>query len=139
VFFVLGLSRGLLFVLVHQVIFGLYMGLVFAPNHKGMPMIENGVQLDFLQKQVITARNIKPGPITDWVYGGLNYQIEHHLFPSMPRNRLKDARAIVKPFCRAHGIPYAETGPFRSYLEILRYLDEIGGAVRKRKRVSTSA
>lgn len=130
VFSVLGASRGAWFVLVHQIVFGLYMGLVFAPNHKGMPMIPNGVHLNFLHRQVITARNITPGPMTDWWYGGLNYQIEHHLFPSMPRNRLKDARAIVEPFCRAHAIPYSETGAFNCYREILRYLDAIGAAVR---------
>jgi fatty acid desaturase len=132
VFSILGLSRGLIFVAVHQVLFGLYMGLVFAPNHKGMPMLAPGTKLDFLQRQVITARNIRPGSITDWVFGGLNYQIEHHLFPSMPRNALRRARDIVKPFCLARGIPYAETGPLESYLEIVRYLDEIGAAVRQR-------
>jgi fatty acid desaturase len=136
VFSVLGASRGIVFVLVHQVLFGLYMGLVFAPNHKGMPMIDKGVRLDFLQRQVMTARNITPGRITDWLFGGLNYQIEHHLFPSIPRNRLNRARAIVKPFCQERGIPYAETGPFRSYLEILTYLDEIGEAVRRAPAVT---
>ena len=131
VFAVLGVSHGILFVLVHQVVFGLYMGLVFAPNHKGMPMIEHGVHLNFLYRQVITARNITPGPITDWCFGGLNYQIEHHLFPSMPRNRLKDARTIVEAFCREHAIPYAVTGGIASYLEIFRYLEDVSRAVRK--------
>jgi fatty acid desaturase len=131
VFSVLGFSRGVLFILVHQLLFGFCMGLVFAPNHKGMPMIEEGVRVDFLHRQVTTARNITPGRITDWCFGGLNYQIEHHLFPSMPRNRLPEARTIVKAFCREHSIPYAETSVLRSYLEILSYLEGVSRAVRK--------
>ena len=109
-FSVLGLSRGLLFILVHQLLFGFCMGLVFAPNHKGMPMIEKGVRVDFLHRQVITARNITPGWITDWCFGGLNYQIEHHLFPSMPRNRLPKARVLVKTFCKERPISNALPG-----------------------------
>jgi fatty acid desaturase len=131
VFSVLGFWRGVAFALIHQVLFGLYMGLVFAPNHKGMPMIENKAQIDFLHKQVITARNISPGLVTDYCYGGLNYQIEHHLFPSMPRCRLRDAREIIKAFCVVHSISYAETGILQSYWEILRYLNNISIAVRK--------
>jgi fatty acid desaturase len=130
VFSALGFLRGTIFVLVHQILFGLYMGSVFAPNHKGMPMLKSGGRLDFLNKQVITARNITPGVIADFCYGGLNYQIEHHLFPSMPRNRLREARKIVEPFCRAHGIPYAETGTLQSYHRILQYLNNVSLAVR---------
>jgi fatty acid desaturase len=137
VFSVLGMKRGLLFILVHQVLFGLYMGLVFAPNHKGMPMLENGGEIDFLHKQVITARNVFPGRMTNYCYGGLNYQIEHHLFPSMPRCHLRKAREIIKPFCLAHSIPYAETGILQSYGEILKYLNDISIEVRKADRLAT--
>jgi fatty acid desaturase len=130
VFSVLGLGRGTVFVVVHQVLFGLYMGLVFAPNHKGMPMFESGAQLDYFHKQVITARNVAPGMINDFCYGGLNYQIEHHLFPQMPRNRLRQARNIVKPFCASHGVPYVETGPLQSYGQMLRFLHGVSRALR---------
>jgi len=130
VFASLGALRGIMFVIVHQVLFGLYMGSVFAPNHKGMPMLKRGAEVDFLHKQVITARNINPGRIADYWYGGLNYQIEHHLFPSMPRNRLREARQIVKAFCAAHDIPYVETGVFQSYVEILRYLHGVSRGLR---------
>lgn len=134
VFSSLGALRGSVFIVVHQVLFGLYMGSVFAPNHKGMPMLKSGTEMDFLLKQVVTARNIKPGRITDFWFGGLNYQIEHHLFPSMPRNRLREARQIVKAFCMAHGIPYAETGVLQSYAEILRYLHRVSRALREPTR-----
>src|SRR5260370_6522942 len=75
VFSSLGALRGIVFMIVHQVLFGLYMGSVFAPNHKGRPMLKSGTEVDFLHKQVITARNIAPGLITDYWYGGRYYQI----------------------------------------------------------------
>ena len=61
------------------------MGCSFAPNHKGMPTIAPEEELDFLRRQVLTSRNVRGGLLTDFALGGLNYQIEHHLFPSMPR------------------------------------------------------
>ena len=70
-------------------VFGLYMGASFAPNHKGMPIIPADVKLDFFTKQVRTSRNISGGWWATALMGGLNYQIEHHLFPSMPRPHLR--------------------------------------------------
>jgi fatty acid desaturase len=118
------------FFLVHQGLFGLYYGTVFAPNHKGMLILDNEKPLDFLRTQVLTTRNVKPGPIADFWYGGLNYQIEHHLFPMMPRNNFGKARKIIKAFCLKHNVSYYETGTFRSYREILSYLHQVGAPVR---------
>jgi fatty acid desaturase len=112
------------FFLIHQGLFGLYYGMVFAPNHKGMLILDKDNRLDFLRTQVLTTRNVKPGFIADFMYGGLNYQIEHHLFPLMPRNNLGKARKIIKPFCAKYGVPYYETGTLRSYKEILGFLKE---------------
>ena len=75
------------------------MGSVFAPNHKGMPVLEPSTSLDYFRHQVLTARNVLPNPVIDFAYGGLNFQIEHHLFPNMPRNRLKQSRQVVEAFC----------------------------------------
>ena len=129
----LGVWQGLLFLLVSQFAFGLYMGSVFAPNHKGMPVLEDDSELNFLRRQVVTARNVKGSRLTDFLYGGLNYQIEHHLFPSMPRNRLCETRKIVKAFCQARSIPYHETGVLRSHLEIIRSLHKVSSPLRGRK------
>jgi fatty acid desaturase len=118
------------FVLVHQGLFGLYYGLVFAPNHKGMLILDKNNPLDFLHTQVLTTRNVKPSLITDFWYGGLNYQIEHHLFPLMPRNRLGEARKIIKAFCLRHDISYYETGTLKSYREILAHLYQVSAPVR---------
>ncbi len=109
---------------------GLHLGMVFAPNHKGMPIVDPEHGMDFLYVQVLTTRNVLPGPIVDYMYGGLNYQVEHHLFPGMSRNMLGRAREIVKAFCEEQHLPYYETGVVRSYREILRYMNEVAAALR---------
>lgn len=126
----LGLGMGIAFFCVHQAVFGLYNSSVFASNHKGMEMISKDSRLGFLREQVVTSRNVRSHPITDFWAGGLNFQIEHHLFPSMPRNRLKDAQVLVREFCHEHGISYYETGLFRSYGEILSALNRASASLR---------
>jgi fatty acid desaturase len=130
-FFFLGPWSALLFMLVHQCLAGLYLGSIFAPNHKGMPVLDRESDMGFLYRQVVTARNVTGHPITDFWYGGLNYQIEHHLFPSMPRNHLPEAHSVIKAFCKEHAIPYHETSMLRSYQEILQHLHRVGAPYRK--------
>ena len=79
-----------------------------------------------MRRQVLTSRNIRGGVLTDFALGGLNYQIEHHLFPSMPRPSLRHAQAPVRAFCAQSGIPYSETGPLASYAQVLRHLHITG-------------
>jgi fatty acid desaturase len=130
VFALLGLWPGMAFMLVHQLLFGLYMGSVFAPNHKGMLMQQGGSQLDRLRQQVLTARNVRSHPVTDFWFGGLNYQIEHHLFPSLARNQLKAAQATVRAFCQARAIPYHETSIVQAYRDTVRYLHHVSAPLR---------
>jgi len=134
VFAFLGVWQAIAFILVHQMLWGLYMGSVFAPNHKGMLVLRSNHQLDQLRRQVLTARNVRSHPWTDFWFGGLNYQIEHHLFPSMARNKLKEAQATVKAFCQAHAIAYCETGVWQAYRETLRYLHHVSAPLRQADR-----
>ena len=120
----------LLFVAVHQAAFGLYMGCSFAPNHKGMPTFGADEQVDYLRRQVLTSRNVRGGVVVDWLLGGLNYQIEHHLFPSMPRPSLRHAQRLVREYCASHRIKYTETSLFGSYRAALVYLHQIGAPLR---------
>ncbi|MDG4841359.1 acyl-CoA desaturase [Micromonospora sp. WMMD967] len=122
--------KALLFAVVHQALWGLYMGCSFAPNHKGMPMPTAEDELDFLRKQVLTSRNVRGGRFVDTALGGLNYQIEHHLFPNMPRANLRRAQPIVRAYCVEQGIPYAETGLIESYRQALGHLHEVGRPLR---------
>jgi fatty acid desaturase len=131
-FLVLDTWLAVLFIITYQVSFGLYMSSIFAPNHKGMPVLDETSKLNFLHQQVLTARNVHSHPITDFWYGGLNYQIEHHLFPTMPRNRLREAQPIIRAFCAARGIAFHETSVPRSYWEIAQYLHEVSAPLRAR-------
>jgi len=117
------------FGLTHLVL-GVYMASVFAPNHKGMPLIRDR-QLSFLQQQVVTSRNVRGGPVVDFLYGGLNYQIEHHLFPTMPRNNLAKAQGIVQEFCAEHGITYHTTSLFEGYRETFSHLHRVSALLRR--------
>ncbi|GAA2907634.1 delta fatty acid desaturase [Actinoplanes cyaneus] len=128
VFVVLPPGKALAFVGVHQALFGLYLGCSFAPNHKGMPPLSDADNADYLRRQVLTSRNVRGHWLTDFALGGLNYQIEHHLFPSMPRGNLRRAQRLVKQFCADQQVSYLETGLISSYAQALRHLDTIGRA-----------
>ncbi|MFK3983204.1 fatty acid desaturase family protein [Micromonospora sp. NPDC050397] len=129
-FTVLSPVKALVFIAVHQGLWGVYMGCSFAPNHKGMPVLTAEDDLDFLRKQVLTSRNVRGGVVVDFALGGLNYQIEHHLFPSMPRSNLRRAQPIVRQYCAEQGIPYEETGLIDSYGQALRHLHAVGAELR---------
>ena len=118
------------FFFVHQAIFGLHLGLAFAPNHKGMPMPQPGEKWTHLQRQVLTSRNVRPHPLTDWLMGGLNYQVEHHLFPSIPRHSMGALKPFVEAHCAVQGLPYTETSAGKSYAIALAYLHEVGTELR---------
>ncbi|MGW2091177.1 fatty acid desaturase family protein [Promicromonospora sukumoe] len=126
VFLTLGPVLGLAFMLVQLATFGVYMGATFAPNHKGMPLLPKDNSIDFLRRQVLTSRNIRGGWFVAWAMGGLNYQVEHHVFPRMPSVNLRQVRPIVQEFCAERGIPYTETGLFESYGIIVEYLNRVG-------------
>lgn len=139
VFVVLSPLQAVVFLVVQQGLFGVYLGSSFAPNHKGMPVVGKDEKVDFLRRQVLTSRDIRGSLLTDLVLGGLNYQIEHHLFPSMPRPNLRHARAPVRAFCAQRGIPYSETGLLASYAQVLRHLHTAGRAAGPAPAADTAA
>ncbi|UGS27560.1 acyl-CoA desaturase [Microbacterium resistens] len=126
VFLVLSPGIAVAFLAVQLGVFGFYMGVAFAPNHKGMPIVPRDLRLDFLHRQVMMSRNIRGNRFLDVAMGGLNYQIEHHLFPSMPRPHLRSAAPIVERYCRAHDVPYTQVGLFASYAIVVRYINRVG-------------
>jgi fatty acid desaturase len=122
--------KALTFIAIHQAVWGLYMGCSFAPNHKGMPIIGAHEKLDYLRRQVLTSRNVRGGWFTDLLLGGLNYQIEHHLFPNMPRASLRHAQHLIRSHCDNLGITYTETSLIGSYVAALRHLNHLGKPLR---------
>jgi fatty acid desaturase len=138
-YFLLGWPRVILFVIAHQAFLGLYLTLIFAPNHQGMPLLEGNTAVNFLREQVLTSRNIKRIPGIDYCTGGLSCQIEHHLFPTMPTNKLRKVQEIVRSYCRSHGVPYHETSLVQSYVEVYRNLRDASLFVGKQADGNTSA
>jgi fatty acid desaturase len=117
--------RWLLVYVAAQILSGLYLGATIAPNHKGMVTWPAGVRAGFVERQVLSSRNVRPGPLVDFVLGCLNYQIEHHLFPYMSRAHLNQARTLVRQFCAEQGLAYDERGVVASYRMVLRELRAI--------------
>ena len=123
---VLPVGKAAAFFCVQMAVFGLCLGGSFAPNHKGMPIVPPTTKIDFLRRQVLMSRNVRGGPFVDFAMGGLNYQIEHHLFPSMPRPNLKLVQPIVRAYCAEHDVTYAEVTMFASYGIVVDYLNNVG-------------
>jgi fatty acid desaturase len=115
VFLVLSPEEAVAFLGVQLAVFGLYMGSSFAPNHIDMPLVSSKLKLDFLRRQVLMSRNISGGSLISVFMGGLNYQIEHHLFPSMARPDLRKAQPLVSAYCAAQGVHYTRTTLWHSY------------------------
>ena len=109
-----------LFILVGYAATGLYMGLAFGPNHLGCPHAEAPGAGRLWQ--VAATRNIRAGRLGDYLFGGLNLQIEHHLLPHVSRFRLRRLQPIVREFCREQGVAYRETGYLEALAEIRRSL-----------------
>jgi fatty acid desaturase len=134
-FLVLTPWQAVAFLGVHQAVFGFYMGCSFAPSHKGMPSLTPAEERDYLRRQVLTSRNVRGGRWMDLLLGGLNLQIEHHLFPSMPRPNLRRARPVIAAFCAERGIRYCETGLFSSYRLVLGHLNGVAAAAGRTRGV----
>ncbi|KIF73110.1 delta fatty acid desaturase [Streptomyces sp. 150FB] len=130
-FVVLPPGKAVAFLAIHQCLFGVYLGSIFAPNHKGMPTLTGSDRPDFLRRQVLTSRNVRGSWFTDLALGGLNYQIEHHLFPSMPTPHLRKAQPIVRGYCQELNVGYLETGLLGSYAQALKSLYEAGAPLRR--------
>ena len=125
-FILLPIGKAGAFLGLQLAVFGVCLGGSFAPNHKGMPLVPRTMKLDFLRRQVLMSRNVRGGVMVDFAMGGLNYQIEHHLFPSMPRPTLKAVRPIVREYCALHEVKYTEVGFFASYKIVVDYLNNVG-------------
>ena len=125
-FWLLSPMRALAFIAVQQALFGLYLGCTFAPNHKGMVLLDRDAHDAFLHRQVVTSRNITGGPMITLLLGGLNYQIEHHLFPTMPRSNLAKSQRLVQNSVLANQVPYKASSLIDSYRQTLSHLRAVG-------------
>ncbi len=139
VFWLMPIGMAFAFLGVQLAVFGAYLGITFSPNHIGRRMVPADVRLSFLDKQVLTSRNIAGGFWMTVLMGGLNYQIEHHLFPSMPRPHLHRARALVRAYCRDHDVDYSEPSLPAALGIVVRYVHEVGLAASRSFSCPTAA
>lgn len=122
----LGPLLGAVFLVVQVALFGVYMGGTFSLNHTGMRVIGHDEKVDYLRRQVLTSRNISGGRPMEHFMGGLNFQIEHHLFPAMPSANLRRVRPLVRAHCADLGIAYEENRFLVAWRIVLRHLHRVG-------------
>lgn len=122
----IGFLQALLLYFIVSMGMGFWFGFSFLPNHLGMPTFKGNENYSFFEKQILTSRDIKGNLLLDFLTGGLNYQIEHHLFPTMSRKYLKKAKIIIKNFCKEKGIPYKDDSFSNAWVEVFRYINDVG-------------
>jgi fatty acid desaturase len=114
--------------LAESMIASVYLVLTFIVHHVGkkviLPSDEPGMTL--LRQQLETTRTLGTWRIFDWYYSGLNYHIEHHLFPWVPHWRYRKLRFLVQDFCRKNGIAYREQGFWSAVVEVFVHLRRVG-------------
>lgn len=125
------LSQKIVFTIVSQALGGLFIGVVFTVGHNAMDVLthEEMTRQDFIRLQVRTTRNVTPSLFNDWFTGGLNYQVEHHIWPTLPRHSLPKASKILKAFCRKHNLPYQCEGLIEGNAQVCRLLSRLSSTV----------
>lgn len=113
---------------------GQFLAIVFALNHNGMKVFSREewqtLPHGFYELQIRTGRDIHSTVLGEWFSGGLGQQVTHHLFPRMPRHRYQTVQPMVEEMCKAHGVPYHQTGFFAGTAEVLGRLNQVAGAAR---------
>jgi fatty acid desaturase len=112
------------FLLVH-ISTGIYLASCFAPNHKGMPSLARDTTVSFLEQQVRTSRNVRGGLLTEFLLVGLNHQVEHHLFPACPRNKLRRLGPYVRRMCDEQALPYTQVSFLRTNRILVAHLHRV--------------
>ncbi len=125
----LGLPAAFLNYVLMTLLIGPYLGTIFLVNHIGTRLIEPDESIPFLMQQISTTRNLGASRLHDFLFGGVNNHIEHHLFPSMPTARLRAARPIIREFCRKNGIVYREMSWFAAAHEVARHFKAMSAYV----------
>ena len=69
-------------------------------------VLQSETRAEWYLRQMLGAANFKAGPLLGFASGNLCYQIEHHLFPDLPSNRLAEIAERVRPLCEEYGLPY---------------------------------
>jgi fatty acid desaturase len=121
-------SRAVLVYGVPLFVLGPYLATIFWLNHIGMPLLRPGAPISFLEHQAATSRTVLSPRTMDWFFGGLNYQIEHHLFPQVPSIRLAQVQPVVQATLKAADVPYNGLGFRESVHAVAAHFRQIARA-----------
>jgi len=123
------------YIMVSEGIGGAGIALVVFMNHYALDKLEKdeGKKSNFISNQLTTTKNVAPGVIVDWICGGLNYQIEHHLFPTIPRHNLSKIKPLVEEFCKQNKLPYISEDFVTSFLKLENTLARVANVYKKIK------
>lgn len=99
-------------------------------SHWGMSTSDLGEDESFPQRQLRTTMDVDCPAWLDFIHGGLQFQVVHHLFPRVPRHNLRRLQGMVKEFCLDTGIPYSILNFVDGNRKVLSRLDDIAGQVK---------
>ncbi|VFQ94685.1 unnamed protein product [Cuscuta campestris] len=77
---------------------------------------------DWFEKQTRGTIDISCTEWMDWFFGGLQFQLEHHLFPRLPRSQLRNISPVVQALCKKHNLPYRSLSFIQANLTTLQTL-----------------
>ncbi|EKX38201.1 hypothetical protein GUITHDRAFT_89468 [Guillardia theta CCMP2712] len=95
----------------------------------------NGEPVDWYKSQVETSSTYG-GKVAGWITGGLNFQVEHHLFPRMSSAWYPYIQPVVSEVCKKHGVRYAYYPSFfHNLFSTVKYIRDVGtGAIAMKKK-----
>jgi fatty acid desaturase/predicted heme/steroid binding protein len=125
-----------MWILTSQCVCGILLAAVFSVNHNGMPVYsrKEAKDMDYYELSIVTGRNVVASAFNKWFTGGLNFQIEHHMFPTIPRHNLPKVAPLVESLCKKHGVPYHTTSLGGGLVEVVQRLTNVAGQARRIKR-----
>jgi len=126
VFYFLPFAEAITVFLTLYIVLSGWLAFGFITNHLGCEVFEKeeSESLSWMELQMRTSRSLTGGAFVHWFYGGLNTQIEHHLFPKAPRFNLLKIQEMTRDFAKKHNIKYFESTPVQAYVQINDALKE---------------
>ena len=126
IFYTLGFTDGLTVFITLYLALSIWLAYGFITNHLGCEVfnVDEVKSMSWMELQMRTSRSLSGGAFVHWFYGGLNTQIEHHLFPKAPRFNLLKVQKMTKDFAKQHNIKYFESTPIEAYVQINRALKD---------------
>lgn len=136
-------GEALMFLLVSHFLAGVTLHVQITLSHFSMATYygRNRFNTDsdnWFKMQLATSMDIASNVFNEWAHGGLQYQVEHHLFPRLPRQNLKYASKLVKEFAAKHNVPYHCKGYWAANKHVLQALAQAAHEVDEHTDVSKS-